>query len=87
MLTTKTKQALFYGDAMNKNYSEHGFYKALKKKYDANIEDAIALAQNLFDNPMGIEDHSNITKEIQKYIDIISKNYEDLETLKTYFGD
>ena len=69
------------------DYSENRFYRALEKRYSSNIEEAVANAENIFENPVAIGDHSDLVGELQKYIEVISKNYEDQETLKTYFGD
>ena len=69
------------------DYGENRFYRALIRRYNANIEEARANALNIFENPVAIGDHSNLVGELQKYIEVMSKNYEDRETLKTFFGD
>lgn len=69
------------------DYSQNRFYRALEKRYSSNIEEAQANAENIFENPVAIGDHSDLVGELQKYVSEISKNYDDLETLKTFFGD
>ena len=69
------------------DYSQNRFYRALEKRYTSNIQEAVANAENIFENPVAIGDHSDLVSELHKYISEISKNYDDLETLKTHFGD
>jgi|TARA_B110000438_G_scaffold260773_1_gene271041 hypothetical protein len=65
------------------NYTDHRSFSALGKIYIAHIDMAKANAENLFENPMAIWEHSDLVIELHKYIEEISSNYE---TLKTYFG-
>ena len=62
-------------------------YKALKNKFQSEIDTAEATTEIYFNNPVGIGEHPQHIDEMIKLIDIISTNEDRLDTLKKYFSD
>ena len=59
---------------------------AAKKKYEAQIEEALATLHIYFNNSVGIGEHSEILEEITKWAGILDTAESTLETLNRNFG-
>jgi|TARA_R110000787_G_scaffold6022_1_gene21308 hypothetical protein len=62
------------------------FYKALELKYAYEIEDAVAKMSLLFDHPVGISEHVNITEEMDRLLGIMGSATEKVFQLRKHFG-
>jgi hypothetical protein len=60
-------------------------FKALQKKYEAEIAHANATLQIYFDNPVGIGEHPQHIEELDKLLTRISNAQENLDTLGKHF--
>ena len=61
--------------------------KALRKKYEAVIEEAKATAEVYLHRPVGIGEHPQQVEEMDKLINKISEAEDNLCTLHLFFGD
>ena len=59
--------------------------KAGIDKYEAQKSEAIAHLDILFNNSVGIGEHSEILVEVSKWVDSLSQAEENLETLNKHF--
>tara|TARA_B100000073_G_C23511977_1_gene484218 strand:- start:183 stop:395 length:213 start_codon:yes stop_codon:yes gene_type:complete len=59
--------------------------KAAKDKYKAQKSEALAHLEILFDQSVGIGEHTDILAEIDKWVNSLSQAEENLETLKKHF--
>ena len=59
--------------------------KAAKDKYKAQKSEALAHLEILFDQSVGIGEHTDILAEIDKWINSLSQAEENLETLNKHF--
>lgn len=66
--------------------SSTAFYKAIEKKYEAEIAECSATLEVYFTNVVGIGEHSDIITEIDKYIEKMATAADKLETLRKAFG-
>ena len=70
---------------MVQNLTDNALFKALDKKYDADIAAAYATASIYFDNPVGIGEHPQHLEELDKLISSISSAEGKKRTLHTHF--
>ena len=61
------------------------FYKALKKHYQAQKEEALATLELYFTNSIGIGEHSNILSEFKDWTHKLCEADEALEVLEKYY--
>ena len=73
---------------MAKNHqADNPLFKALSKKYEAQIAESYATLIVYFDNSVGIGEHPQFIEEMDKQLDIISTAEEKLEALNKYFNN
>ena len=73
---------------MAKNHqTDNPLYKALAKKYEAQIAAAYATLIVYFDNSVGIGEHPQHLEEMDKQLDIMSTAEEKLITLNKNFNN
>jgi len=73
---------------MAKNHqTDNPLYKALEKKYEAQIAAAYATLIIYFDNSVGIGEHPQHLEEMDKQLDIMSTAEEKLITLNKNFNN
>ena len=73
---------------MAKNHqTDNPLYKALAKKYEAQIAAAYATLIVYFDNSVGIGEHPQHLEEMDKQLDIMSTAEEKLVTLTKHFNN
>jgi|TARA_R110000851_G_scaffold245861_1_gene398576 hypothetical protein len=73
---------------MAKNHqTDNPLYKALAKKYEAQIAAAYATLIIYFDNSVGIGEHPQHLEEMDKQLDIMSTAEEKLVTLTKHFNN
>ena len=70
---------------MVQNLKDNPLFKALDKKYDADIAAAYASALIYFDNPVGIGEHPQHLEELDKLISSISSAEGKKKTLHQHF--
>ena len=70
---------------MVQNLTDNALFKALDKKYDADIAAAYATALVYFDNPVGIGEHPQHLEELDKLISLISSAEGKKRTLHQHF--
>ena len=61
-------------------------YKALKSKYEAERDEAVATLDIYFHNSVGIGEHPQHIEEMDKFINKLTNANDNLETLKTFFA-
>ena len=57
------------------------FYKALTKKYEAEVEECLATLKVYTNKSVGIGEHSDLLTELDKYVSRLSAAEDNLETL------
>lgn len=62
------------------------FYKALETKYQANIEEALAVLELYFNKAVGVGEHPDILEILDKYISVLDENQSKLVTLSNLFN-
>ena len=73
---------------MAKNHqADNPLYKALIKKYEAQIAQAFATLVIYFDSSVGIGDHPQFIDEMDKQLDVISTAEEKLQALIKHFNN
>ena len=68
------------------NHSSNPFFKALELKYIADAADAEAKILLYFSQPMGVADHSDVSKEIDIQLGKLSSAKEKLQFLRATFA-
>ena len=58
---------------------------AAKKKYEAQIEEALATLHIYFTNSVGIGEHPDLLTEVDKYVEMLESASGKLEVLNKYF--
>ena len=58
------------------------FYKALVKKYEAEVEECLATLKVYMDKSVGIGEHSDLLTELDKYVSKLSAAEDNLATLQ-----
>ena len=59
--------------------------KALRKKYEAVIEEAKATAEVYLHRPVGIGEHPDVLEALRSELSKVSQAEEDIQTLKREF--
>ena len=73
---------------MAKNHqTDNPLYKALAKKYEAQIAAAYATLIVYFDNSVGIGEHPQHLEEMDKQLDMMSTAEEKLQSLSKHFNN
>ena len=62
-------------------------FKALQKKYEADIAHANATLQIYFDNPVGIGEHPQHLEEMDKLVDKIASAEDKTKALNKHFNN
>ena len=60
-------------------------YKALKKSYEAERDEALALLEIFFEKPTGVAEHTSFISDLKKYTRQLADAEECLKTLKSHF--
>ena len=61
-------------------------YRALEAKYQADIEEALAVVDLYFNKSVGVGEHPDVLKELDKYMGLLESSMGKLETLKKIFS-
>ena len=61
--------------------------KASKDKYSAQKSEALAHLEILFNQSVGIGEHTDILSEVDKWVNSLSQAEENLKTLNDSFGE
>mgnify|MGYP001343089034 FL=1 len=73
---------------MAKNHqADNPLFKALAKKYEAQIAEGYATLIVYFDNSVGIGEHPQHIQEMDKQLEVISTAEEKLEALNKHFNN
>jgi len=73
---------------MAKNHqADNPLFKALKKKYEAQIAEAFATLVVYFDNSVGIGEHPQFIDEMDKQLDTMSTAEEKIQALDKHFNN
>jgi len=59
--------------------------KAALSHYEAQRDEALAVLEVYFDNPVGIGEHSNLLKEILEWTHKLTEAEENISTLNSHF--
>lgn len=62
------------------------FYKALEAKYQANIEEALAVLELYFNKSVGVGEHPDILEILDQYLTKLDDNKGKLATLQNLFN-
>ena len=58
---------------------------AAMKKYEAEVEEALATLHIYFNDAVGIGEHPDLLTEVDKYVELLESASGKLEVLKKYF--
>ena len=73
---------------MAKNHqADNPLFKALSKRYEAQIAEAYATLIVYFDNSVGIGEHPQHLQEMDKQLDLMSTAEEKLQALSKHFNN
>ena len=73
---------------MAKNHqADNTLFKALSKRYEAQIAEAYATIIVYFDSSVGIGEHPQFINEMDKQLDIISTAEEKIQALNKHFNN
>ena len=61
--------------------------KAALDKYEAQKSEALAHLEILFENSVGIGEHSEIMVEVNKWVESLSQAEENIQTLDKFFKE
>jgi|TARA_B100001094_G_scaffold175942_1_gene170007 hypothetical protein len=67
--------------------SDNPLFKALLKKYEADIAAAFAVLIVYFDSSVGIGEHPQFIEEMDKQLDILASAEEKLNALNKHFNN
>ena len=67
--------------------TDNPIYKALVKKYEAQIAKAVATLIIYFDNPVGIGEHPQHVEEMDKLVGQIESAEDNLKALNKHFNN
>lgn len=62
------------------------FYRALEIRYQANIEEALAVLDLYFNKSVGVGEHPDVIDVLDKYLTMLDENKAKLETLRGLFA-
>lgn len=60
----------------------NNFYRALEVRYQAKIEESLAVLDLYFNKSVGVGEHPDILDVLDKYLSMLDENISKLETLK-----
>ena len=63
------------------------FFRALESKYQAKIEESLAILDLYFTNSVGVGEHPDIIEVLDNYLAVLNENKDKLETLRTIFRE
>ena len=73
---------------MAKNHqADNPLFKALSKRYEAQIAEAYATLIVYFDNSVGIGEHPQHLEEMDKQLEIIAAAQDKLDALNRFFPE
>jgi hypothetical protein len=73
---------------MAKNHqADNPLFKALSKRYEAQIAEAYATIIVYFDNSVGIGEHPQFLNEMDKQLEVISNAEEKIQALNKHFNN
>jgi hypothetical protein len=61
----------------------NNFYRALEVRYQAKIEESLAILDLYFNKSVGVGEHPDILDVLDKYLSMLDENISKLETLKS----
>ncbi len=61
------------------------YFLALQKKYEAQIQEAVAILETYFNSPVAIGEHSDLLPEHDKWVEQLANATDKLNTLSQYF--
>ena len=61
--------------------------KALRKKYEADIEEAKTTAEVYLQRPVGIGEHPQFIEELDKLVSKIAEADDKIKTINSHFDD
>ena len=64
---------------------KNNLVNAAIKKYEAQIEEALATLHIYFNDSVGIGEHPDLLMEVDKYVELLESASGKLEVLKKYF--
>ena len=67
--------------------SDNPLFKALQKKYEADIAAAFAVVVVYFDNSVSIGEHPQFIEEMDKQLDVLASAEEKLTALNKHFNN
>ena len=67
--------------------ADNPLFKALSKRYEAQIAEAYATIIVYFDSSVGIGEHPQFINEMDKQLDIISTAEEKIQALNKHFNN
>ena len=70
-----------------KHQTDNPLFRALTKKYEADIAHASATLQIYFDNPVGIGEHPQHLEEMDKLVGEIASAEDNLKALNKHFNN
>ena len=72
---------------VKKHQTDNPLFKALQKRYEADIAQATATLQIYFDNPVGIGEHPQHIDEMDKLVSQIAGAEDNLQALHKHFNN
>ena len=70
-----------------KHQTDNPLFRALTKKYEADIAHASATLQIYFDNPVGIGEHPQRLEEMNKLVCQLATAEDNLQALNKHFNN
>tara|TARA_R100000234_G_C4873616_1_gene124339 strand:- start:21 stop:257 length:237 start_codon:yes stop_codon:yes gene_type:complete len=64
---------------------KNNLVNAAMKKYEAQVEEALATLHIYFNDAVGIGEHPDLLNEVDKYVELLESASGKLEVLKKYF--
>ena len=64
---------------------KNNLVNAAMKKYEAQVEEALATLHIYFNDAVGIGEHPDLLTEVDKYVEMLESASGKLEVLKKYF--
>ena len=70
-----------------KHQTDNPLFRALIKKYEADVAHATATLMIYFDNPVGIGEHPQHLEEMDKLVCALAAAEDNLQALNKYFNN
>ena len=70
-----------------KHQTDNPLFRALTKKYEADVAHATATLMIYFDNPVGIGEHPQHLEEMDKLVCTLATAEDNLQALNKYFNN